>query len=261
MSYSGIHFNGNLLCAIDTETTGLKPGHHEILDLCILPLGLDLKPSKQFRMFNIKIKPEHPERTDPEAHRMNSDLMRECLIHGIDRWAAVDMLSTWFKKLNLPERKKIVPLGSNYQHDRAFIQEFLGGFYSYDEFFRSDCRDCMLMALMVNDQYDWHSDKIPFPKTKLGYLATTLGIEANNAHTALGDCLTSAEVYKRLLRWKDYWVAKPLPASEITQDEIRNVVNAIKTLNSNLAPDVRSASEEKIIRNFLSRTGRESASG
>ena len=38
------HLNGNLLCSVDTETTGLRAGYHELIQLGVVPLDGDLKP-------------------------------------------------------------------------------------------------------------------------------------------------------------------------------------------------------------------------
>lgn len=205
MGRSSVHLNGNLLCAIDTETTGLNFVQNEILQLCILPLGPDLKPSQEYRPFELKIKPEKLDTADPQADRINRGLLQAAMTDGIERWTAVDFLSDWFKKLKLPEKKKIVPLGCNYSFDRDFLLDFVGGPLSYEEYFRNDYRDVMLTALAINDMCDFHSERIPFPKYGLTYLCSCLGVEHRNRHDAVGDCIATAEVYRRLMRFKDHW--------------------------------------------------------
>lgn len=219
--YSAKHLNGNLICVIDTETTGLKAGFHEILQLAILPLGPDLTPSTYFRPFEIKIKPEWPERAEDAAVKVNRGLLQAACIEGIERWTAVEFLESWFNDLRLGFRKQIVPLGANYQFDRDFIREFVGGPESYNQFFRSDYRDVQLAALAINDMCDWHSERIPFPKVNLSYLCSQLGMERINAHDAMGDCLATAEVYRRLMRYHNYWnpLAKPVAGTDDNRDE------------------------------------------
>jgi hypothetical protein len=39
-----VHLNGHLLAAIDLETTGTRPGYHEIIQIACVPLDSDIKP-------------------------------------------------------------------------------------------------------------------------------------------------------------------------------------------------------------------------
>lgn len=202
--HSAVHFNGHLLCAIDCETTGTSPGKHDITQLAILPLTPDYELSKIFPPFVALIKPKRPENVDPNLPRKNYNTFLNAMTHGIDAWSCVDRLTEWFYALRLPEKKKIVPLGHNFiNFDRPFIMEWLGGPYSYDEFFRSDARDTMITILYLNDSFDMANLRIPFPKHNLSYVANKLGIEHNEAHDALNDAWTSAQCYKKLTRWYD----------------------------------------------------------
>ena len=46
MARGMIHLNGNILCAVDVETTGLEVGFHEIWQIAVLPLDSNIKPNK-----------------------------------------------------------------------------------------------------------------------------------------------------------------------------------------------------------------------
>ena len=110
-----IHLNGDLLCAIDIETTGLDPRQHEIYQIAILPLdgGLNVHPSK--RLLDMTLRPDKVENIDWEGMKKNNnqdDVIKACK-DGIDKFQAADYLSEWFEKLQLPERKRIVPLAHN----------------------------------------------------------------------------------------------------------------------------------------------------
>lgn len=204
MGYSSIHLNMNLLCCVDVETTGLDFSRHEILQICILPLGPDLIPTREFPFFYVKIKPEKIEEIDDGALKLHRRLVTDCLLHGMERWSAVARLEEWFSRLKIPPRKSIVPLGCNYGgFDRDFLREFLGGPASYRGIFRDDYRDVMLAALHHNDLADWHTERCPFPKVNLRYLASQLGIQHIGRHDAMSDCIITAEVYRRMMRYKD----------------------------------------------------------
>lgn len=207
MGRSAVHLNGNLLVAIDTETTGLIAGKHDILQLAAVPVSPDLTPSQEYQPFNMYIQPKRPENADPEAFKVSKVRLTDAIVNGIEAWSAVDRFSEWFYSLRLPPGKKIVPLGANFQFDQGFLLDFLGGPLSYDEFFRSDYRDVQKVALYLNDVADFMSERIPFPKVKLTYLCSCLKIPHPNAHDALADCVASIEVYRRLMRYRDHYDA------------------------------------------------------
>ena len=131
MATSMQHWNGDQLCAIDTETTGLIAGYHEVIQLCILPLDSNIKPRKDVMPFYIELIPDYPERASEEALRVNKINLSELALRGHDREKAKDLLDEWVDKLGLPctkyqNRKRLIPLGQNYAFDRGHIAEWLG---------------------------------------------------------------------------------------------------------------------------------------
>ena len=203
--YAMEHYNNKMMCVIDTETTGLDANFHEIVQICIIALDSNFNPMKGITPFYMNIKPNFPERIDPKAIEINKMDMATIINSGFDSDKAIDLLEIWIKKLNIKGNKygganKIMPLGQNYQFDKAFIQKWLG-VDQYNTWFDYHYRDTMCAALYMNDRAGMRAEKIPFPKVNLQYLATTLNVtEQGRAHDALSDCLTTAEVYKRLLK-------------------------------------------------------------
>jgi DNA polymerase III epsilon subunit-like protein len=65
-----VHLNGNLLCAVDVETTGIIPGFHDLIQVAALPLNADLEPLKTVPPFYMNLKPEYPERADYRAKKV-----------------------------------------------------------------------------------------------------------------------------------------------------------------------------------------------
>ena len=57
-----VHLNGCLMAAVDLETTGTRPGYHEIIQIAVVPLDSDFKPLADVRPFYTLVKPNHPER-------------------------------------------------------------------------------------------------------------------------------------------------------------------------------------------------------
>lgn len=193
------HLNGNILCAIDCETTGLDPKKHEIIEIAIVPLDHQLNRLKGFPPFHHYIKPERrPENIEDEAMATNGQDIAWLKLNGIDPWTVQDLLDRWFQKLKLAPTRKIMPLGMNWPFDRAFIQDWLGP-NSMEATFSGLFRDLSAVALFMNDRSDFHAIKCPFPKYKLSYIASCLGVTQEKAHTAIEDALVLAECYKRLM--------------------------------------------------------------
>lgn len=196
---SMIHLNGNLLCAVDVETTGLDPQKHDIIQLCVLPLDSQIKPLQTVRPFVVEMVPKRPENIEPGAtktHRLN---MAELVLRALDPWKAVDIFEEWFENLNLPIGKKIMPLAHNWLFDRDFIREWVGGPISFDHFFHFHYRDSMTAALFLNDRAEQKMEKPPYPKVSLGYCGSMLSVTNLKAHDALQDCVATAEVYRRMM--------------------------------------------------------------
>lgn len=197
------HWNGNQCCAIDTETTGLDPTYHEIIQICILPLTGNLLPREDVVPFYINMIPEHPKRVDPNAMRKNRLKLAEISLKGFDKFKAIDMLETWISKLKLPYNRgrfnqcKIIPLGHNYAFDMGFIKKWLG-IEQYEEWFHYHYKDTMNTATFLNDSAVVHAEKPPFNKLTLNWVANRLNAPVERAHDALSDCVTVAECYRRL---------------------------------------------------------------
>lgn len=199
-----VHWNGNQLCVIDTETTGLDPTIHEMIQICILPLDSDCLPRQDVIPFYIELKPDNPEAVSREALRVHGIDIRKICASGMDRLAAIDLFEDWFKKLGLPTTrggypKRIMPLGQNYAFDKAFMLKWLG-FATYEEYFFYHYRDTMIAALFLNDQAAVHGEDVPFKKVNLSWLAKETSVQIDRAHDALQDCLATAGVYRQLIR-------------------------------------------------------------
>jgi DNA polymerase III epsilon subunit-like protein len=203
MANSMQHWNGNQLCAMDIETTGLDPFWHEAVQICILPLDSNIQIRKDLSPFYINLKPDYPERATKEALRKNKLDLVNLIDTGFDRIAAIDMLDDWIKKLNLPvtkygNPKQIIPLGQNYTFDQIFIIKWLGQ-ELYNQYFHYYYRDTMISANWLNDCAAFHAETVPFSKTGLQWLCNKLNIKSERTHDALSDCISCAAVYKQLI--------------------------------------------------------------
>jgi DNA polymerase III epsilon subunit-like protein len=196
-----VHINNNLLCVIDTETTGLDPDFNEIIQIAILPLDNKLEFHPDYGVFEQKIKPKYPERIDAThmtvTQRQLSDIMRT----GIDSDTCEDLFRSWYKQLNLGLNKMIIPLGHNYGgFDAQFIRKWLGH-DDYHNHFHGHYRDLQTSALFLADWSDFNATAVPFPKLGLGAIAAKLSVEfeSDQLHDALYDCIITARCYKQMI--------------------------------------------------------------
>ena len=196
-----VHLNNNLMCAIDLETTGRVPGYHEILQLAIIPLDNWLEPRKDLPLFDIFMRPNHLDRIDMESLEITKLELHNVITRGIDPEKARELFEHWYSKLNIPDNKRIVPLGFGIaMFDVPFLIHWLEHSL-YQTYFHGFPRDALLVANYLNDVADRHVETVPFPKFKLKEIARALGIEVfdSETHAALYDAYIAAEVYKKLL--------------------------------------------------------------
>jgi len=192
------HLNGNLLCAVDVETTGLDHKKHDIFQIAILPLDSEIKPSTNILPFYMDMQVVRPENIDKKAVKMQRVDFARRQQRAIDPYTCADMFDLWFDNLNLPIYKKICPLAQNWPFDRSFILEWLG-LSSFEHSFSPIYRDTMVSAAFNSDICDFHSDSILFTQYNLQFLCSRLNIKNEKPHDALQDCIATAEVYRRML--------------------------------------------------------------
>lgn len=200
MPHSGfVHLNGNILAAVDVETTGRTPGYHEIIQIGIQPLDSELNPSKEAEHFDYYIKPEHIERAEKKANIIHNIDLEHLKLHAPDKWQVADWLDEWWSKLDLPHNKTLVPLAQNWQFEAGFLKAWLG-VESFSQFFHPYARDTMVTASFMNDQAYLRGIPIPFKNTGLAYLCKRLNVVNDNPHNALADARAEAAIYKTMVQ-------------------------------------------------------------
>lgn len=198
-TYSALpHLNGNLLCAVDIETTGNRPGYHEAIQIAVVPLNSDLRPLKGVRAFYTDIKPQYIERADHRATSVHQLNLEELSLFAPTHDKVVDMFVEWFHNLDLPFEKQIVPLAHNWAFEASHLKAWWG-VSLLEKVFHPHPRDAMLLALSMNDRAVFKGEKAPFNRVGLGSLCNVFNIHNPKAHDAYHDCLAEAEVYRCLL--------------------------------------------------------------
>lgn len=190
-----ISLNENVLAALDVETTGREPWYHEIVQIAIVPLNLNLDPVGT--PFYTNIRPTYPERMSPEA-RDTHGLTIEILDNYPDQYTVADSLWDWFQNLNLLPGKRLIPLAHNCQFDIPFIHRWLGTDQFY-EIFGYPSRDTQALVAAFQDKAAYKNLPFQFDRASLGRVCEILGIPLDGAHDALADALATARVYKALV--------------------------------------------------------------
>lgn len=194
-----VSLNGNLLCAVDVETTGINPRIHDIIEIAVLPLDNHYNPSRVVKPFVMTMKPRRPENIDLDALSVNRSKLADILTNSLDSDKVSDFLVEWFERLNLGINKRLSPLAHNWPFDRDMIIDWLGP-KTFELIFDGRFRDTMAFATSQNDCAEEIGELCPYPKMGLGYLAHRFHVDAEDAHNALPDCRITAEVYRHLIQ-------------------------------------------------------------
>lgn len=192
------HLNGNIICAVDVETTGFKVGYHDIWQIAVLPLDADMVPNKSLMPFYMDMALRFPDHVDPKAVKLTKVDFARRMQRAHNCWDVADLFDEWFQRLELPTYKKICPLAQNWPFDKSFIKEWLGD-ETFEQLFSPHYRDTMTAALFENDVAGFRHEKVPYSKVNLAYLGSTLKVKNEKHHDALQDCITTAEIYRRQL--------------------------------------------------------------
>lgn len=197
--YPGMnHLYGNVLAAVDLETTGRRAGYHEIIQIAVVPLDGDIKPLEGIRPFYTSVRPLFPERADRRSTKVHGLNIPELVIHAPHPDRVQEMLIEWWNKLDLPVGKCLVPLAHNWAFESSFFKAWLGVDLT-SELFHSNARDAMLYALSINDRATFEGQNPPFKRVNLGYLCKFFKVVNARAHDALADSLAEAEVYRGMM--------------------------------------------------------------
>ncbi len=193
-----INLNGNMLCAVDVETTGRLAGYHEVIQVAIQPLTSNIKPLPDVTPFYMNIAPQHVERVERSATMVHGLDIDDLVANCPDQFKAADLFDEWFQRLKLPFKKQLVPLAHNWAFERGFLTHWLG-LETFNQLWHFHPRDTMLFALSINDTCAYHGKDIPFGYVGLGSLCDKFGITMEKAHDALCDARAEAELYRRML--------------------------------------------------------------
>lgn len=194
------HLNSNVLCGIKTELTGPDPLMHELIEVAIVPLDHMLGLHSTFPLFNMRMRPQVLNPSDDfKGCRLSRNEIAEACLRGIDRDKVADLLFNWFQDMDLPPKKRIIPLTWNFPAERQILINWLG-YDLYAEIFTEDHRDLLAAAHFLNDRHCCRGEPVVFAKQNLTWLAKICNVEQLEKGTATSDAYLMAETYKRLLQ-------------------------------------------------------------
>ena len=199
-TYNGlVSLKGNLMAAVDLETTGTRVGYHEIIQVAVQPLDSELRPV--YRPFYTNVAPKFPERADWQASQVHGLNLYKLQQEAPTLEKVADLLVEWFESLDLPFNKRLVPLAHNWSFEAGFLTDWLGD-QCKNLMFHVHPRDSMLYAVAVNDRACFEGLRPPFGSVALGSLCLNLGVVNENPHDALADARAEAALYYQLLRFE-----------------------------------------------------------
>ncbi len=178
-----------VLSFLDIETTGLKPGYDEIVNVGIILSDLEGREISRTLLY---IMPDHPERASKEAIAINGfDVDRWKSLHALSVRAAVDSITSFYRLH--AAGKQVLMVAYNSQFDAAFM----------DHLFNDAGKD-------IRQVHHYYVLDVPSMAWILGFrnlygddVARTLGIAGTSKdpveHTGLGCADFNLRVYRKLL--------------------------------------------------------------
>lgn len=179
-----------VLLHIDTETTGLRPGFHELIDIGVI--YSDVAGNELGRWYR-RLMPKHPERLDPGAQKVNgfdADLWRK-----EKAWAPDRALADWIAyDEKLCGARPRLRLAYNCSFDKAFLDSLY-----------AEC------GRQWNPLFTYFWLDIPSMAWALGYrqirgpwVAAALGVEdephGGLDHTGITGASVNLRIYRKLLQ-------------------------------------------------------------
>jgi len=171
--------------AIDTETTGLIAGTHEIIELSLIIHDEFFLP---LHTFSCKVRPMRPELADPKALEKNKLSLTELKKEAVPSQVR-NALCQWHEEVL--EGIKLIPLGHNYSFDKSFLQLFLG--MQYNNIFNRYYRDTVILAQALKDK-----GKLDIENLSLHNLSKFFKC-SEQIHRAEFDARLCLQIYKKLL--------------------------------------------------------------
>jgi DNA polymerase III epsilon subunit-like protein len=194
------------LVFLDTETTGLIPGYHEIIEVCMVKHDLETVstiecPERKSQVYNMFL-PMHIDRIDPKAVEYNGFDMNEWIARGAIK------LSEGINEI-IDYMEDCIVVGFNPWFDLRFIEAYCRdhNLANLMTFTNEESFSCLSMHYHVID-----INSMAYPLKAKGLIngvkakdiCQFFDIDYRNAHRACNDVELSIECFRCLLDITDY---------------------------------------------------------
>ena len=193
---------GNLMVAIDIETTGEIVGEHEMYQLSILPLDQRLEPDKTKIFLNLFIKPDNPKVKDGDNSGLRARFV-QARLHGLAKHQALVVLEKWadtleIRRPGLMKDRQLMPICFNWAWKRAFLIDFMGPDFFHD-LFHWNTREIITAAAFCNDRRVFRGEDPDFGKLTLPALSRKLEVVNPYPDDPAFDTRHFADIYQALM--------------------------------------------------------------
>ena len=174
------------LCFVDTETSGLVPGRHEVIEIAAILTDIQ---NQEISRIEHKIKMNHPDRAEAKALEINHYDPQVWMTEAVP----FRVFQDWLDRL-VPYGHVAIPVGHHVSFDRAMIDE---GYYKpYGKFcpLAYHFVDTMGFATALRTAGVILSDD-----DRLENVCRALGISTGEAHRAMNDCEASRKIFEYTL--------------------------------------------------------------
>lgn len=190
-----------MYCVVDTETTGIHPSRHRVIQLAALVLDADFRT---LDTLNLDIHPTGEYDIEPISMKINGFTM-ERIEQGIP---APEACKQFYQFITKYFETQPIYVGQFFAFDYAFLDALfwqVGMEKEFDTIFKNRSIDTKSLALAANAIATVNGSPLPFPVTSLsnkGGLKDTLGVDSSTyqAHDALGDVFATRDIFIKLIQ-------------------------------------------------------------
>ncbi len=194
----------------DMETTGLRIGYHEAIQIAAVVIDPRTLELRQGATFNSLMRPLHPERADAQALKINKRTLPELAAAPHPKLVWKEF--TDFVSQYNPRKSKFtapIPVGYNIAKFDLPIADLLCQQYGpWDEKKNQPTLFSYHMLDVIQLIFTWAENNIDMNSLKLDTLCNYFGMPTDNAHDALHDVLVTAKILIKYLKFNRHVMTK-----------------------------------------------------